>query len=710
MKIKSLLLTAVASLGFTATTMAQVPNYVPSNGLVGWWPFSGNANDESGNGNNGTVNGATLSIDRFGDANSTFSFNGVDNKILFNLNSISNSFPLNTESTSSIWVKSIDQNGPLISMQGIGGIEYLLHIGTLADIIQSPGNFGMLVRDNCCGTGNNIFGSSVVDNNWHMLTIVRLGNGTLLLYKDGILQASSPAGQSGTLTFNPTTMAFGADESWIIGAQSGNCNSCNSVDQRHFSGLIDDAGIWNRALTQQEITALFNAQSCTASITAAGPTTFCQGGSVVLNANTGTGLTYQWKNNGNNISGATAASYSANTAGSYTVVVTDGNGCSATSTATTIAVNPTPNATITAAGPTTFCQGGSVVLNANTGTGLTYQWKNNGNNISGATAASYTANTAGSYTVVVTNGNGCSATSTATSVTVNPTPNATITAAGPTTFCQGGSVVLNANTATGLIYQWKNNGNNISGATAASYTANTAGAYTVVVTNGNGCSATSTATTITVNPTPTLSILGLGSFTNINANQISIIVNPNGGLLTGPGISGAAFNPQSAGLGSATINYSYTNTNGCNNTASQTTIVYDTLGVVCTSYDTITTNVFDTTYVTQIVYDTLLTTVTDTLLINALITGINPPNNSNTIKVFPNPANDHITIDYGNFNLMVGYQLKIENAIGQQVFQTSITQQADYLSLTTWGGNGLYFVRIIDPQGITIDVRKIVLQ
>ncbi|MFN5307753.1 MAG: T9SS type A sorting domain-containing protein, partial [Bacteroidota bacterium] len=102
--------------------------------------------------------------------------------------------------------------------------------------------------------------------------------------------------------------------------------------------------------------------------------------------------------------------------------------------------------------------------------------------------------------------------------------------------------------------------------------------------------------------------------------------------------------------------------------------------------------------------------VTDTLLIQTTITGINPPNNSNTLRVFPNPANDHITIDYGNFILMNGYQLKIENSLGQQVFQTNITQQSDYISLTNWGGNGLYFVRIINPQGNTIDIRKIVLQ
>jgi len=59
---------------------------------------------------------------------------------------------------------------------------------------------------------------------------------------------------------------------------------------------------------------------------------------------------------------------------------------------------------------------------------------------------------------------------------------------------------------------------------------------------------------------------------------------------------------------------------------------------------------------------------------------------------------------------MNGYQLRIENSLGQQVFQTSITQQTDYLSLNNWGGNGLYFVHIIDAQGNTIDIRKIVLQ
>jgi len=90
--------------------------------------------------------------------------------------------------------------------------------------------------------------------------------------------------------------------------------------------------------------------------------------------------------------------------------------------------------------------------------------------------------------------------------------------------------------------------------------------------------------------------------------------------------------------------------------------------------------------------------------------GYNPITYSNTIKIFPNPSNDHITIDYGDFASLNGYQLRIDNSLGQQMFQSAINQQTSYISLSTWTGNGLYFVHIIDPQGNTIDIRKIVLQ
>jgi len=62
---------------FSSSLTAQIP----SNGLVAWYPFNGNANDESGNGNNGVVNGATLTADRFGNANGAYSFDGVNSFI-----------------------------------------------------------------------------------------------------------------------------------------------------------------------------------------------------------------------------------------------------------------------------------------------------------------------------------------------------------------------------------------------------------------------------------------------------------------------------------------------------------------------------------------------------------------------------------------------------------------------------------------------------
>jgi hypothetical protein len=103
-------------------------------------------------------------------------------------------------------------------------------------------------------------------------------------------------------------------------------------------------------------------------------------------------------------------------------------------------------------------------------------------------------------------------------------------------------------------------------------------------------------------------------------------------------------------------------------------------------------------------------TVTDTLVINTGITGYNPITYMNTLKIWPNPTNDHITIDAGDLTAMNGYNIKIEDAQGQQVFQNAVNQQQFYIDITTWGGNGLYFVRIIDPQGNTVDIKKIVLQ
>ena len=112
----------------------------------------------------------------------------------------------------------------------------------------------------------------------------------------------------------------------------------------------------------------------------------------------------------------------------------------------------------------------------------------------------------------------------------------------------------------------------------------------------------------------------------------------------------------------------------------------------------------------QTIYDTVHIAVTDTLIINAVLTGINPPSNINTLKVYPNPAKDHIYIFCGNYTSMNGYQIKIINTLSQSVFQTNITQQSYCIDLSTFNGTGTYFLQIYDNQSHLIDVRKIILQ
>ena len=284
----------------------------------------------------------------------------------------------------------------------------------------------------------------------------------------------------------------------------------------------------------------------TATISPAGATTFCQGGAVALNANTGAGLTYTWQRNGTNITGATSGVLAAVLSGSYTVTVTK-TGCSVVSAPLQVTVNPLP--TITTSSNAALATVTASV--AGTPGPYTYAW--NTNPIQTTSTAS--VNASGTYTVGVTDGNGCSAISSVSIVlgvatppdcfgviggpalpgtacndndpcTINDTWSAscqcvgtpspltsTITAGGPTTFCSGSSVTLSANSGAGYTYLWKRNGTTITGATGSTYSASQSGSHTVSITSG-GCTRTSSATAVTVNPKPVIAITtGAGTLT-----------------------------------------------------------------------------------------------------------------------------------------------------------------------------------------------------
>ena len=262
-------------------------------------------------------------------------------------------------------------------------------------------------------------------------------------------------------------------------------------------------------------------------------TTFCAGGSVVLKAGTiATGNTYAWKKNGVAIvPAATDSLYTATTAGSYTVTVTSGSNCIATSPAVVVTVNALPAATITTATPTTFCAGDSVVITTPTVAGNTYVWKLNGTAITGATGHSYAAMATGSYKLFVTNSSGCTDSSVATAVTVNPLPVSTITAGGPVTFCTGGSVQLCASTPlAGNTYQWSLNGTPIAGATNSCITATASGTYCLAVTRtATGCTSSS-CQIVTAGAPPTASVTPAGPLAICQGASVTLHTNNATGL------------------------------------------------------------------------------------------------------------------------------------------------------------------------------------
>lgn len=260
-------------------------------------------------------------------------------------------------------------------------------------------------------------------------------------------------------------------------------------------------------------------------VSASGSLSFCTGSNVVLTVPSGSNQTYQWKNGTTFIPGATDTAYTATTTGNYTVTINNSvSGCNGTSATQVVTVGNGPGANITAAGPTSVCAGSTVTLNTTPATGVTYEWRESGIPISGATNASYTASTSGTYTLRVYSSATCFSTSTPIVVTINPLPNVVTTpAAGAATFCQNGTTILTAATGANLTYQWSFNGNPINGGTNYNYSAGNAGTYSVAINNTQtGCSATSGNIVLSQVAAPSAPVI-TGAVTTICAGDSTLL-------------------------------------------------------------------------------------------------------------------------------------------------------------------------------------------
>ncbi|PYJ07268.1 MAG: hypothetical protein DME25_04245 [Verrucomicrobia bacterium] len=258
-------------------------------------------------------------------------------------------------------------------------------------------------------------------------------------------------------------------------------------------------------------------------------------------------LAYQWRFYGTNLAGATASTYTRsnaqpNHAGPYSVLVTNSAGA-VTSSVATLTVNVPPSITNQPQSQTVFAGGSATFsIGASGTTPLSYQWRFNGTNLSGATNSSFTrsnaqSSDAGNYSVVVSNvaGSATSSNAALTVLPVNVAPSITSQPQSVTTN-QGADVTFTVS-ATGTpspTYQWRFNGTNVPGATATAYTrANVqpsdAGDYSVFVSNIAGSVTSSNAVLTVLVPPPT----------NVEIDSITLLPDPALGImpLTAPPIS-----------------------------------------------------------------------------------------------------------------------------------------------------------------------------
>nr|WP_314494385.1 LamG-like jellyroll fold domain-containing protein [uncultured Chryseobacterium sp.] len=231
----------LSSLLFSLCANAQTPNYVPASGLVAWWSFTGNANDSSGNSNNLTVNGATLTADRNGAANSAYAFNGSTGHLT--KSSLSYNFAQSGTYSISFWMKKTGNTEGVAMMSGS----------------NTSGNFIWLLQ---CDTTKTIFGTNKQGESWtwangpnysttaweHFTAVYNAQ--TMQLYKNGVLTAT---------TANTYTNSTSAAMPFYIGRAIGGGN---------IAASIDDVGIWSRVLTTAEINQLYSSSLSTHDIKA----------------------------------------------------------------------------------------------------------------------------------------------------------------------------------------------------------------------------------------------------------------------------------------------------------------------------------------------------------------------------------------------------------------------------------------------------------
>ena len=287
--------------------------------LLAHYPFTGNANDASGNNNHGVVNGAILTADRFGNANSAYYFDGVDDIIrMTNFNN--NVIPSKTHFSASFWVKTTTaQNG--------GMLGYGTACSSLSDDYLAIGLSYTNGRNHLVGRFMQLLpmievhDSYIRDGNWHLITYT-FETGTAKVYIGSQLISTKAV-----TNYPANNFTYSNIIDWTIGGfHSNNCSHGTN-----YEGVIDEVRIYNRTLTSQEVSTLVgqplanfvaSIQSCDLNVT------FLNNSS---NANS-----YQWDFGDGNTSTQMSPTHTYTNSGSYIVTLTATNGSSQSTDTQTI--------------------------------------------------------------------------------------------------------------------------------------------------------------------------------------------------------------------------------------------------------------------------------------------------------------------------------------------------------------------------------------
>ena len=421
-------------------------------------------------------------------------------------------------------------------------------------VVNSSGNYSVTTSNNSC---------------------VSLSSATVAISVTSIIQPV--VNTSGTTNLCPgNTVVLTSNSSynfyqWYFNGNPINGANNPSITVSAAGSYTLQAGFAGGCTLISSPVVITNISVITPVINASGSTSLCTGGSVNITCSNNGYSSYQWYINGSAISNATNQTFTASSSGLYTVQVTTTSGCSSSTTAgINVVVNPVPSTpTITTIGSVNLCAGSSLTLLSSSSNN--YQWYNNGTLINNAVSQSNIVTTAGSYTVSAINSYGCSAISQPVVVNVIPKTTPIISATGNISFCQGGSVQLNANSGY-VTYQWYLNNILITNAKSAGYLVNVAGSYTVTGTTVDGCTSNmSAADNVTIYNKPTTPVISTNSATTICAgNSITLYSSVeytyswylNGSLLNTT--SNPSINVSSAG----TYTVVTTNANGCNSAIS----------------------------------------------------------------------------------------------------------------------------------------------